>query len=243
MFLHGSAHRRIDRDFRPAVHNSEGLAVWNGMGERLWRPLTNPMTLQTSAFVDKSPKGFGLCQRTRAFQSYEDLEARFDRRPTAWVEPKGAWGDGYVELIEIPVTEEIHDNIVVYWKPASPLEAGKPFEISYRLSWGADIPVAWTGAKVARTHVSGWRGEGTVLFVIDFDGPAVAELQELPAAELAVSAGEVANLLVQRHPEIQGLRIRFELQTGGTEVIELRLGLKLAGQLISESWLYRWTKS
>ena len=108
------------------------------MGERLWRPLTNPKTLQTSAFVDKDPKGFGLCQRPRDFSTYEDLDARFDRRPTAWVEPKGGWGDGYVELIEIPVTEEIHDNIVAYWKPAKPLEPGKGHRFAYRLSWGAD---------------------------------------------------------------------------------------------------------
>jgi glucans biosynthesis protein len=212
------------------------------MGERLWRPLTNPKTLQTSAFVDKDPKGFGLCQRSRGFSTYEDLEARFDRRPTAWVEPRGGWGDGYIELIEIPVTEEIHDNIVAYWKPANPLAAGKGHRYEYRLSWGADVPVAWTGAKVMKTHVANNASGDTTLFVIDFDGPVVAELRELPAADLASSHGKIANLLVQRHPEIQGLRVRFELQNGGTEVIELRLGLRLAGQLISESWLYRWTK-
>jgi glucans biosynthesis protein len=242
MFLHGSANQRVDHDIRPSVHNSEGLAVWNGMGERLWRPLTNPKTLQTSAFVDKDPKGFGLSQRSRAFATYEDLEARFDRRPTAWVEPKGGWGDGYIELIEIPVTEEIHDNIVAYWKPASPLAAGKGHPFAYRLSWGTDVPVAWSGAKVMKTHVANYASGDATLFVIDFDGPAVAELRELPAADLATSHGKVANLLVQRHPEIQGLRVRFELHNGGTEVIELRLGLRLAGQLISESWLYRWTK-
>ncbi len=242
MYLHGSANQRVDHDIRPSVHNSEGLAVWNGMGERLWRPLTNPKTLQTSAFVDKNPKGFGLSQRSRSFSTYEDLEARFDRRPTAWVEPTGGWGDGYIELIEIPVTEEIHDNIVAYWKPANPLAAGKGHHFEYRLSWGADVPVAWTGAKVMKTHVANSESGDTTLFVIDFDGPAVAELRELPAADLATSHGKVANLLVQRHPEIQGLRVRFELQNGGTEVIELRLGLRLAGQLISESWLFRWTK-
>jgi glucans biosynthesis protein len=242
MFLHGSANQRVDNDFRPSVHNSEGLAVWNGMGERLWRPLTNPKTLQTSAFVDKDPKGFGLSQRSRNFATYEDLEARFDRRPTAWVEPKGGWGDGYVELIEIPVAEEIHDNIVAYWKPATALAPGQGHRFAYRLSWGGDVPVAWTGAKVAKTHVANSQAGDATLFVIDFDGPAVAELRELPAADLAVSHGKVVNLLVQRHPEIQGLRVRFELQNGGTEVIELRLGLRLAGQLISESWLYRWTK-
>jgi glucans biosynthesis protein len=48
---------------------------------------------------------------------------------------------------------------------------------------------------------------------------------------------------VQRHPELPGLRVKFELNTAGTELIELRLSLKLAGQVISETWLYRWTRA
>jgi len=243
MYFYGPAQKRIDHDYRPAVHNSEGLAVINGRGERLWRPLANPKTLQTSAFVDKDLKGFGLAQRTREFSGYEDLESRYDRRPTAWIEPVGNWGDGYVELIEIPISEEIHDNIVAYWKPATPLEPGTPHRHAYRVTWGDDVPAAWSGAWVAKTQVGSGREQDRVFFVIDFAGPAAREARELPIADLGVSAGTTARLLVQRHPEIQGLRVSFELNTAGTELIELRLGLRLAGQLISETWLYRWTKT
>jgi glucans biosynthesis protein len=242
MYLHGFAHHRINNDYRPAVHNSEGLVVLNGRGERLWRPLTNPKTLQTSAFVDKDPKGFGLAQRSRAFSDYEDLGAHFERRPTAWVEPKGSWGEGYVELIEIPVTEEIHDNIVAYWKPATPLDPGKPYSFAYRIYWTDDVPVAWSGAKVVKTQIGAAKSPDGQLFVVDFTGSTVKDLAELPVADLAVSAGTFSNLVIQRHPEIQGLRVKFELNTSGTDVIELRLALRLAGQLISESWLYRWTR-
>jgi glucans biosynthesis protein len=243
MFLRGAAHRRINHDFRPDVHNSEGLAVLNGQGERLWRPLTNPKMLQTSAFLDKDLKGFGLIQRSRDFESYEDLEARFDRRPSAWVEPKGSWGEGYVELIEIPVTEEIHDNIVAYWKPATALEPGQAYSYAYRISWTDFIPAAWAGSRAEKTFVSPSKQSDQSLFVVDFSGPAVRELRELPVADVAASAGGISNLVVQRNPEIQGLRVKFDLNTAGTEIIELRLGLRLAGQLISENWLYRWTKS
>lgn len=243
MFLHGSAHHRINHDYRPAVHNSEGLAVLNGHGERLWRPLTNPKTLQTSAFLDKDPKGFGLAQRSRSFSSYEDLEAHFERRPTAWIEPKGAWGEGYVELIEIPISEEIHDNIVAYWKPATALEPGKPYPFAYRIYWTDEVPVAWSGAKVVKTQIGGGKSPDTQLFAVDFSGASVKDLRESPAADLAVSAGSFSKLSVQRHPDIQGIRVTFELNTSGTDVIELRLSLKLAGQLISENWLYRWTRS
>ncbi len=243
MFLYGQAEHRIRRDYRAAVYNSEGLAVLNGMGERLWRPITNPATLQTSAFVDKNPKGFGLAQRRRDFASFEDLDARFDRRPTAWVEPKGDWGEGYVELIEIPTDDEIHDNIVAYWKPAQGLEQGKPFRYAYRLSWGDEIPVAWSGASVVKTQMGAVREGDRVTFAIDFNGPAVASGAELPSAELGASAGSISNLIVERNPMLEGVRVRFELEPSGTDVIELRLGLKLGGRLISESWLYRWTKA
>jgi glucans biosynthesis protein len=243
MYFYGPAQKRIEYDYRPAVHNSEGLAVINGRGERLWRPLSNPKMLQTSAFVDKDLKGFGLAQRTREFSGYEDLENRYDKRPTAWVEPIGSWGDGYVELIEIPISEEIHDNIVAYWKPATPLEPGNAHRFAYRITWGEDVPAAWAGAWVAKTQVGAGRDPERVTFVVDFAGPAAREARELPIADLGVSGGQMARLLVQRHPEIQGLRVSFELNTSGTDLIELRLALRLAGQLISETWLYRWTRT
>ena len=245
MYLHGTASRRAEGDPRPAVHDSEGLAMLNGKGERLWRPLTNPKKLQTSAFMDANPKGFGLCQRERAFIAFDDLDARFERRPTAWVEPKGAWGPGYVELVEIPAEEQIHDNIVAYWKPAKGLEPGVPHTFAYRLTWGQEVPVAWTAARVRKTHVGTVRRdkEEQRLFIVDFDGPALKDLNELPRAELAVSAGTVSNLAVARHPEIGGVRVSFELATADAETIELRLALKQADQILSESWLFRWTQA
>jgi glucans biosynthesis protein len=243
MYFHGPAQRRIERDYRPAVHNSEGLAVVNGHGERLWRPLSNPKMLQTSAFVDKDLKGFGFVQRDRSFAGYQDLEARYDRRPTVWIEPNESWGDGYVELIEIPISEEIHDNIVAYWKPAKALEPGKRYKYAYRMTWGDDVPAVWSGSWVAKTQVGAGRSPDVTLFVVDFVGPAVRDARELPVAELNVTAGTTANLSVQRHPEIAGFRVKFELNPSGTELVELRLCLKLAGQLISENWLYRWTKA
>lgn len=243
MYLHGSANHRINNDFRPSVYDSEGLAVLNGKGERLWRPLTNPKKLQISAFMDRNPKGFGLVQRDRSFAAFEDLEARYERRPTAWVEPKGGWGDGYVELIEIPTEEEIHDNIVAYWKPAKPLDAGMAHRFVYRLHWTEQVPASWTGAWVRKTFVGGMKKADTQLFVVDFEGPSVRDLKDLPVAQLGVSAGSVANLVVQRHPDINGVRVAFELNTSGTDVVELRLGLRIGEQLISETWLFRWTQA
>lgn len=243
MFLHGPGDPSPIADFRPAVHDSGGLAVLNGSDERLWRPLVNHKTLQVSAFVDKNPKGFGLAQRARNFDAFEDLEAHYERRPTVWVEPKEAWGEGFIELVEIPVDVEIHDNIAVFWKPSNGLPAGGPHTYSYRLYWGQDVPAAWSGARVAKTRVGRAKNDGNTFFVVDFAGPAVRDLRDLPVPELSANPGTVANVVVQRNPEISGLRVTFELNPGDAELVELRLALKAGEQLISESWLYRWTKT
>ena len=126
-------------DWRPEVHDSDGLLMVNGRGERLWRPLANPKTLQFSAFVDTGVRGFGLMQRNRDYDSYQDYSARYEKRPSLWVEPVGDWGKGSVVLIEIPSQAEVNDNIVAYWQPSDPIAARSEFPIAYRLSWGEGL--------------------------------------------------------------------------------------------------------
>ena len=243
MYLHGPGHHRIDDDFRPAVHDSDGLAIFNGNSECIWRPLTNPRTLQTSAFLDKNVKGFGLCQRARSFHAFEDLEARYEKRPTLWIEPKATWGSGYVELIEIPTGEEIHDNIVAYWKPAKGPEAGTAFPFGYKMYWTKELPIAWSGASTVATRVGRGKQETTTKFVVDFAGPALAGQRQMPVAVVTANPGTVTDISVHDNPETGGVRVSFELDPGGTELCELRLALRLGDQQISETWLYRWTKS
>ncbi|MFA5958435.1 glucan biosynthesis protein [Hyphomicrobium sp.] len=242
MFFHGQSSQRRVEDIRPAVHDSEGLAMVNGSGERLWRPLNNPKTLQLSAFMDKDPKGFGFWQRDRDFHNYEDLESHFERRPSVWVEPAGPWGEGFVELVEIPVGDEIHDNIAAYWKPSKELAAGGPHLFNYRIYWGADVPESWSGARVVKTRVGNGKKPGIIVFVIDLAGPSVKDAKDLPAVDLSASAGQVSNVNIQRNAEISGVRVSFNLVPGDNELIELRCVLKAGEQPVSETWLYRWTK-
>ena len=149
MFLFsGNGRERID-DFRPAVHDSDGLAIADANGERVWRPLANPRRLQVSAFSVKELAGFGLIQRQRNFPSFEDLEARYERRPSAWVEPVGSWGSGAVHLVEIPSEEEIHDNVVAFWRPQEPYKQGSAYTFAYRLTWPDQAPPA-AGAQGGR---------------------------------------------------------------------------------------------
>ncbi|SHO66841.1 glucans biosynthesis protein [Pseudoxanthobacter soli DSM 19599] len=243
MFLFGPSDRADVDDFRPAVHDSDGLAMLTGRGERIWRPLANPQDLQISVFADINPRGFGLMQRARDFADFEDLEARYDTRPSLWVEPIGDWGDGSVILVEIPTKEEIHDNIAAFWRPKAPIKAGSEYPLTYRLHWGAGLPDDAALAAVAATRSGHGTVEGARRFVLDFTGKALDGLTDEAAVHLVVenSAGRVFNPVVHKSA-VGGWRASFELAPEDAGLVELRAGLRRAdGSPLSETWLYRWT--
>ncbi len=243
MFLFDDTMRQRFSDFRPAVHDSDGLLIHNGAGEVIWRPLANPLQLQISAFADRNPRGFGLLQRKRRFSDFSDLEALYHRRPGLWVTPGEDWGPGAVTLVEIPADLEIYDNIVAYWRPATPLAAGAEHRLSYSLHWGAD-PVAATAdvpVKVLNTAIGG-RPEGGQVVAIDFaPGPRLPE--DLEEVEILVrsSTGTATPGILQRNPETGGPRLAFTFDPQGATLAEFRAQLRLAGEPLSEVWLYRWT--
>ena len=241
MYLFGGEGSGRFDDFRPQVHDSDGLAMANGGGERLWRPLTNPAFVQTSAFADDSPRGFGLMQRERAFTAYQDLEAHYEKRPSLWVEPRGAWGAGSVRLVELPSREEVNDNIAAFWTPRAPLMPGVPADFAYRLSWGdAPQPPARPLAAVLQTR----SGQGSAAerrrFVLDFDLPP-ADLTPAVTAQVVASAGVVSAVTLHSNSERQAARVSFELDPGASRAVELRAALQRAGKPCSEVWLFRWT--
>lgn len=245
MFLFDDTMRQRFSDFRPAVHDSDGLLIHNGAGEVIWRPLANPTALQISAFADNNPRGFGLMQRKRKFSDFNDLEALYHKRPAVWITPGEDWGKGAVTLVEIPADLEIYDNIVAYWRPATPLKAGSQHQMSYTLHWGAD-PVADVPdmpLKVLNTAMGG-RPEGGQIIAIDFDDAAHVP-DDLSKVEIILrsSAGDTSSGIVQRNPETGGPRLAFTFQPGEATLAEFRAQLRLNGTPLSEVWLYRWTAS
>lgn len=243
MFLFDDTMRTRFSDFRPAVHDSDGLLIHNGAGEVIWRPLTNPKTLQISAFSDNNPRGFGLCQRKRQFSDFNDLEALYHNRPSVWITPGEGWGNGAVTLVEIPADLEIYDNIVAYWRPSGGLATGDAHKMSYTLHWGGD-PVATPArvpVRVLNTAMGG-RPEGGMIVAIDFapDAMVPAELAEVEVL-VRSSAGRVTPGIVQRNPETGGPRLAFTFHPEGATLAEFRAQLRLDGAALSEVWLYRWT--
>jgi len=252
MFLYDSTDRTRFDDFRPAVHDSDGLLIHNGAGEVLWRPLANPRALQVSSFVDQTPRGFGLMQRARDLSDFADLEAHYHNRPCSWVEPVGDWGKGAVTLVEIPADQEIYDNIVAYWRPQTPMQAGSRVDLAYRLNWGTEnwdteatgvisTPIPNRLARVTNTSMGARRAGGRIV-AIDFgnhptfeDGPEAMDMR-ISSVHVKTSAG-----VLQRNPQTGGLRLAFSFDPGKRKMVELRAQLHRDGAPASEVWLYRWT--
>ncbi|MEE4360631.1 MAG: glucan biosynthesis protein G [Pseudomonadales bacterium] len=242
MYMHGAADPPVAPDYRPAVHDSLGLAMHTGAGEWLWRPLVNPSRLQLSAFLDANPQGFGLIQRDRAFAAFEDLEARYERRPSAWVAPRGNWGRGQVQLVEIPSDSETNDNIVAYWRPELPIEPGAPFSFAYRLTWPDRAPVTKGLARVLRTARGLAFGSNRPQMAIDFEPIAGARVEDLEVTA-TLGAGALVERLVVANPETGGVRVFVTFDPRGADLVELRVDVRHEGRAVAETWLYRWLAS
>jgi glucans biosynthesis protein len=236
-------------DWRPEIHDSDGLAMWTGAGERIWRPLNNPPRTVTSAFSDENVRGFGLMQRDRVTDHYLDGVA-YERRPSLWVEPLGDWGKGTVQLIEIPTDDEIHDNIVAAWVPAEPAKAGQSLSYRYRLYWQAEEPNPSPLARAVALRIGRGgepgkpRPEGRRKFVVEFLGEPLAKLPNgtLPEAVVTVSRGETSHVFTEAVPnDVPGhWRAQFDLAAEGSEPVEIRLYLRLDGHALSETVLYQY---
>lgn len=246
MYWYGEGNRKQAADWRPEVHDSDGLAMWTGAGERLWRPLNNPPRVVTNTFVDRNPKGFGLLQRDRDFVSYLDDGVFYERRASVWVEPAGGWGEGAVHLLEIPTDDEIHDNIAVYWNPAEKLKAGGTLAAGYRLTWCDDVPLpdhtGWTIASFS--GIGGRPGQarpkGVRKFVVDFQGSVFRGLGRDDGVKLnvTVSRGEISN--AYSHPVVgqrERWRAFFDLAVQGADPVDIRAYLSRNGTALTETWL------
>jgi periplasmic glucans biosynthesis protein len=241
MFFHGENRSRYFDDFRPEAHDSDGLLVRLASDEWIWRPLDNPRSLQVTSFEAVNPLGFGLIQRDRSFESYQDLETREELRPSAWVEPQGHWGAGRVELVEIPTKSEANDNVVAYWVPAGEVKPGSPIEVAYRLSWyGENLELPPVARAVATRRDHGLDGK-TERFVVDFVG---AELNAIPPSEViqasvtALQGDEELGVVRQnlaRNVVLGGYRLTFEVRG---EPTELRAKLLHGGRPLTETWVY-----
>ncbi len=249
MFWYGEYGDQRLTDWRPEVHDSDGLAMWTSAGERIWRPLNNPPRLVSSSFKDHDPLGYGLSQRDRNYDHYLD-GVNYHQRPTCWVEPLGSWGPGAVQLVELPTDDEIHDNIVTYWVPTQAARAGSHLNYRYRLHWvefepffPSDKLARCVATRIGRGGEAGKpRPSGVIKFTLEFDGASLADIPwgVRPTVVASTSRGTLS--LVRAEPVYYTPRwlASFDLTVGGLEPVELRCYMELDGRVLTESWLYQY---
>jgi periplasmic glucans biosynthesis protein len=219
--------------------------VETGGGEWLWRPLSNPRRLLTTSFAMPSLKGFGLMQRDRSYASYEDDEARYELRPSAWITPLGDWGPGRVELVQLNTVDETNDNIVAYWVPATLPAPGRPLDLAWRMHWQGDEqqhpPGAWVvQSRSGRSFAT--LGKGEEQMIVDFAGPALAALPadaQVKAVVTGVANVDVVSTNCYRNDANGTWRvaIRFK-QRSPDEPVELRAFLQHGNDILSETWTH-----
>ena len=244
MFLYAAHQPSPNEDYRPEVHDSEGLSVQTD-GEWIWRPLVNPKRLLITSFGTSNPRGFGLMQRDRDFAHYEDLDTRYDRKPSVWVVPKGDWGRGRVELVQIPTRDATNDNVVAYWVPEQSPQAGSSMDLEYTLFWQADQetrpPLAWV-AKTRRGR--GWSKDpdGSYRYVVDVQGGPLEFLKadQKPVAGLWINDnGEILERQVIRNDATGGWRVMMRVRrSDDSKPMEMRAVLRNGDDTISETWAY-----
>jgi glucans biosynthesis protein len=245
MFFFGANQRAGREDYRPRVHDSSGLSIQATEKDWIWRPLVNPKRLLVTSFSMTNPRGFGLMQRERSFSGYEDLEARYDLRPSAWVELRGRWGPGRIELVQIPMPDETNDNIVAYWVPDWQPKLREALPYSYRVLWEKDRetrpPVGWVReTRRGRGYVK--TPDASVEFHVDFEGPVLRRMPLTAAVDVVLWADANAEVLerhVSRNEVTGGWRfaVRFRrIDTG--KPVELRAHLQSNNEILSETWSY-----
>ncbi len=253
MFFFGEhSSRETGKDFRPEVHDSDGLLVVNGE-EWIWRPLVNPRHLFINTFETDSLKGFGIVQRDTDFDHYQDLESHFERRPSLWVTPQGNWGRGRVELVQIPTVNEFNDNIAVFWVPGEKPKSLEPLHYKYTLTWYTPPHEHPAGLAAVRSTRKMKVADKAFRFVIEFDGGELSSTSNMKdlTADIWVEEGyEIADHQLQKNPATGGWRLTFQTRPVEDEtflekvlpekedVVEIRAMIKINDRRLTEVWSY-----
>jgi glucans biosynthesis protein len=250
MYQTGENDRRVANDWRPEIHDSDGLSMWSGKGEWIWRPLVNPAGVRVNSYADENPRGFGLLQRDREFNNYQDDGVFYHRRPSLWITPKSKWGAGAVQLVELPAADETFDNIVAFWNPTNKPEPGDEMLMSYRMHWSSQPPNAPPlGQAIAtRTGIGGVIGQPrryfSWRFAIDFVGGELAGLPKGAQVQPVITAsrGQIEITSARPLEPVGGYRTMFDVKPtdDSLEPIDLRLYLRSNGQPLTETWIYQW---
>ena len=248
MFWFGKASERKFDDFRPEVHDTDGLLMQMDNGETLWRPLNNPAQMRHQKFAAKDIRGFGLIQRERDFSTYQDLFNFYHQTPSVWIQPAGHWGEGEINLVELATHYEGLDNIVAFWDPKVKPEPMKPYRFSYAIYWqGHEADLKLSENRVLATRIGADpRDPQRRQFSIDFAGPKFNTIPENSPPQAVASCSPNAVITekqVFRNPFDNSWRVMLKLEPkpGNKDTVDIRCSLKNGEEVLGETWTYLWS--
>jgi glucans biosynthesis protein len=245
MFWYGENSERKFDDYRPEVHDSDGLLLRLDSGERVWRPLDNGKAMRHQTIPAGNIRGFGLLQRDRNFNHYQDLFHSYETVPSVWVEPHGNWGEGRVHLVELSTQYEGLDNVVAFWDPAGRPPPLQPLKFGYTLKWTRETDLTLSSNVVLATRVGlDPRDQRQRQFVIDFDLPLLKGEDEPPKVLTSCSDnGSITLPQVFRNSFENTWRVFLYLlpKPGNSDPVDLKCTLTRSDGTRSETWSYRWS--
>ena len=249
MFLYGENTEKRHDDYRPEVHDSDGVLMVTHADEEIWRPLTNPARLQVTSLSDANPKGFGMLQRDGKWDNYLDAEANYHLRPGLWVTPEAGFEKGRLEVVEIPTKSEIHDNIVAFWTPEKPFKAGESLYFAYELKTVEQNPFVSELASVVRTRqgkavLPGDEFKDDALsttrqFSVDFSAPSDTAFDN-KSMKLVVQGtnGTISRQRLYPVADGQEWRATFFVKPKEKQTVDMRAYIEKDGKRVSEVWNY-----
>lgn len=245
MFWFGEGSGNRFGDFRPEVHDSDGLLVATDHESRIWRPLLNPRGLLRTDFPAPALAGFGVLQRDRDHRSYQDFEAHYQRRPGVWIEPVGSWPAGRIHLVEMPTADEYHDNVAAFWTPDAPIAPGKPFDLAWRMHWTNEPRFGGPPGWVSATRRSVQDGGPTrTRYVVDFDPGSLSSVPAsapVRAEVTATNGAKVEHSNIFHNPHDGSLRLVILLSApASTPRVDVRARLLLDNKPLTETWNTVW---
>ena len=251
MFLIGENDYRYHDLYRAELHDSDGLMIHTGSGEWIWRPLRNPIVARTAAFLDRDVQGFGLLQRDRDFTHYEDINLAYQMRPSYWVTPRTKFGEGQVELFEMPTADETNDNIVASWVSKDDVQPGKALRYGYSITAALDLASLSPNGKVIATFQTEARALGSnepkvpnqKRFLIDFADGDLAYYRDDPGQVQVVataSTGKILRSFTQYNPYTPGFRATVDIEAPPGAAADIRAYLKAGSGALTETWVTTW---
>jgi glucans biosynthesis protein len=247
MFWYGKSSEKHFDDYRPEVHDSDGLLIHMGSGEMLWRPLDDPPEMRHQVFAGKDIRGFGLFQRERNFECYQDIFNYYHKAPSVWVEPRGNWGEGAVHLVELSTVNETLDNIVAFWDPKNKPKPMTPFRFAYTMYFTKETDMRISENRVTATRIGVDRRDSSQRqFVVDFDGPRLTVIPDNSPPTAIPSCSDNANITfcqVYPNPFNHSWRVIINLRPkpDSKDPVDLRCTLKVGDEVVSETWTYLWS--